>query len=341
MATVHSFVPSPQHVYPDHPEAPGRFDVLAPKLNSFEAERLANKPALEDEITQVHRAELVHALQATCKRGEAIIDPAPTFVTYSSFDDALLAAGAVLSCTRAVLNGEADNAFAVVRPPGHHAEPDRAMGFCLFNNVAVAACDALTGDFREHVARVAIVDYDAHHGNGTQAAFLEEERVGYLSTHQWGIYPGTGWYTEAAGARQRIVNVPLPARSGDRVFEHVAQRIIEPFIRSFRPDLILVSAGFDAHWNDPITTLGLSTAGFYVLSKRLVELAAEHCKGRIVFVLEGGYDPVNLANGAAAVFAALTGSSSGRSAADAMPYSEPESAFRQIDSIVKWHAFDQ
>jgi acetoin utilization deacetylase AcuC-like enzyme len=212
------------------------------------------------------------------------------------------------------------------------------MGFCLLNNVAVAACDAMAAS-RLHSQRVAIVDYDAHHGNGTQAAFLDDPRVAYLSTHQWGIYPGSGRATEAPDARQRIVNIPLPARAGDRVFEHVAGALMEPFIRSFRPDLMLVSAGFDAHWNDPITTLGLSTAGFFMLSKRLVDLAAQYCAGRIVFVLEGGYDPTNLANGAAAVFAALLGSAHGPDVDDRMPYAEPESALAQIDAIREWHGF--
>ncbi len=214
------------------------------------------------------------------------------------------------------------------------------MGFCIFNNVAVAACGALEDQsLASSIQRVAIVDYDAHHGNGTQAAFLNDPRVAYLSTHEWGIYPGTGWYTEAPDARQRIVNVPLPARSGDTVFERIADALIQPFLRIFKSDLILVSAGFDAHWNDPITTLGLSTAGFRILSRRLVDLAEESCNGRIVFVLEGGYDPVNLANGAAAVFAALTGSSPDPEVDDPMPYPEPASAYAQIDEVRKWHGF--
>jgi acetoin utilization deacetylase AcuC-like enzyme len=330
-------VPAPQHVYADHPEAPERFDLLKPRLESFGAEALTVHPASRTEVARVHRPALIEALQAACKRGTAIIDPAPTYITPSSFDDALLAAGATLDCTRAVLSGEAHNAFAIMRPPGHHAEPGRAMGFCLFNNVAIAACESMAAS-RLHAQRVAIVDYDAHHGNGTEAAFLADPRVGYLSTHQWGIYPGTGGLMEVPEARQRIVNVPLPARSGDRVFQHIADALIEPFIRSFRPDILFVSAGFDAHWNDPITTLGLSTAGFYMLSRRLVELAEAHCGGRVVFVLEGGYDAANLANGAAAVFAALQASTPPE-VADQMPYPEPESALGQIDNIREWHGF--
>ena len=339
MTTAYAFVPAPQHAYPDHPEAPDRFDVLARRLDAFGADLLPIGPATRAQIARVHSLALIVSLERICRRGTAIIDPAPTFVTTSSFDDALLAAGATLQCTRAVINGGARNAFSIVRPPGHHAEPERPMGFCLFNNVAVAACDALTEPSATPIRRVAILDYDAHHGNGTQAAFLSDARVAYLSTHQWGIYPGTGWYTDAPEARQRILNVPLPARSGDMVFERVANTIMEPFVRAFKPDLMLVSAGFDAHWKDPITTLGLSTAGFYMLSKRLVELAEELCGGRIAFVLEGGYDAANLANGAAAVFAALMSSQVDLTREDRMPYPEPESAYSQIEDIRKWHGF--
>ena len=223
-------------------------------------------------------------------------------MTGASFEAALRAAGGTLECVRRVVNGDADNAFAIVRPPGHHAEPERAMGFCLFNNVAIAAAAALNEGLRS----VAIVDYDAHHGNGTQTAFWDDPRVAYLSTHQWGIYPGSGWHEEAPHARSRIVNVPLPAMAGDQTYARLAHEIFGPCVRRFQPELLLVSAGFDAHWNDPITSLGLSTAGFHSLSSRLVELAQETCAGRIVFVLEGGYDPANVANGALAVFAALT-----------------------------------
>jgi len=338
MTTAYAFVPAPQHAYPGHPEAPDRFDLLTPRLGSFGAEAMAVHPASRSDVGRVHRPELIEGLEAACKRGSAIIDPAPTYITSSSFEDALQAAGATLDCTRAVLSGEAHNAFAIVRPPGHHAEPARAMGFCLFNNIAIAACDAIAAS-RSSAPRVAIVDYDAHHGNGTEAAFLDDPRVAYLSTHQWGIYPGTGRATEAPEARQRIVNVPLPARAGDMIFQHIADVLVEPLVHSFKPDLLLVSAGFDAHWNDPITTLGLSTSGFYTLSKRLVELAEQQCGGRIVFVLEGGYDAANLANGAAAVFAALLGSGSGPQVDDRMPYAEPESALAQIDSLRAWHGF--
>jgi acetoin utilization deacetylase AcuC-like enzyme len=232
-----------------------------------------------------------------------------------------------------VIQGEASNAYAIVRPPGHHAEPERAMGFCIFNNIAVAARDALA----QGIERVAIIDYDAHHGNGTQAAFQNEERVAFLSTHQWGIYPGTGWIDDSPHARKRLVDVPLPAYAGDQVYEQVADRIFVPFIRSFQPQLILISVGFDAHWNDPITTLGLSTAGYLMLAKKVVSLAEEFCDGKIIFVLEGGYDPLNVANGSQGVFIAATGKGE-LDVQDPNPRREPDCEAR-IQEVLRWHGF--
>jgi acetoin utilization deacetylase AcuC-like enzyme len=334
MDSVYTFVPAPGHEYPDHPERPGRFEILEPRLKSFDAERVEAKPATREEIARVHNPKLVSTLEKVCREeAPGIIDYAPTYVTQSSFDDALLAAGGVITCSRAVLSGDAQNAFAIVRPPGHHAEPDRAMGFCIFNNVATAARDALA----HGLERVAIIDYDAHHGNGTQAAFLNEERVAFLSTHQWGIYPGTGWIEDAPHARKRIVNVPLPAHAGDKVYEQVADEIFKPFVESFKPQMIFISVGFDAHWNDPITTLGLSTQGYLMLAKKVVALAEEFCNGRIVFVLEGGYDPMNVSNGVEAVFLAATGK--GESGAnDPNPHKEPDCESR-IAEVCKWHGF--
>ena len=332
MQTVYTFVPSRGHEYPDHPERPGRLDVLEPELNSFHAEKLDATPAAPEQVARVHDPKLIRALEEVCKQGPGVIDYAPTFVTETSFEDALLAAGGVIACTRAVIRGDARNAFAIVRPPGHHAEPRRAMGFCIFNNIAIAAREALENG----LTRVMVIDYDAHHGNGTQAAFLNEERVGFISTHQWGIYPGTGWIEDVPHAKKRIVNVPLGAMAGDETYARVADEIFKPIVESFRPEMIFVSAGFDAHWNDPITTLGLSSSGFYALSKKLVDLAGEYCGGKIVFVLEGGYEPENVANGAAAVFSALTNSKSGKEANDPSPYPDPDHGPRTSE-IRKWH----
>ena len=337
MPTVYTFVPSPNHIYPDHPERPGRLDVLKPRLDSFPAEMIESKPATRAEVERVHSSKLIAALEKVCREdAPGIIDYAPTYVTESSFEDALLAAGGVITCARAVLRGEADNAFAIVRPPGHHAEPDRAMGFCMFNNVAIGARDALA----HGMERVMIIDYDAHHGNGTQAAFLDEERVAFLSAHQFqpGFYPGTGAMKDAAHAKKRIVNVPLPARAGDQAYEQVADKIFKPFVESFKPQMIFISVGFDAHWNDPITSLGLSTNGYFMLAQKCIALADEFCNGRIVFVLEGGYDPVNVAEGAEATLHALTKSPRRSEAGDPSPHEEPDCESR-IEEIRKWHGF--
>jgi acetoin utilization deacetylase AcuC-like enzyme len=335
MTTAYTFVPSPNHLYPDHPERPARLDILQPRLKDYDAELVDVKPASRDEISLVHHPKLVAKLETICREeAPGIIDYAPTYVTSTSFDDALLAAGGVVTCTRAVLNGDAKNAFAIVRPPGHHAEPDRAMGFCIFNNIAVGARVAL----QEGMERVLIIDYDAHHGNGTQAAFLNEERVGFLSAHQWGIYPGTGWIEDAPHAKKRIVNVPLPAYAGDKAYEQVADRVFKSFVESFKPQMIFISVGFDAHWNDPITTLGLSTQGYFMLAQKVVALADEYCDGRIVFVLEGGYDPTNVANGAGTVFDALSRRGLRHEAHDPNPHKEPDCESR-IDEVLNWNGF--
>jgi acetoin utilization deacetylase AcuC-like enzyme len=341
MKTVYTFVPSTNHIYPDHPERPERLEILQSRLKSFDAELIEAEPAMSEEIAYVHNPKLISALERVCREeAPGIIDYAPTYVTKSSFEDARLAAGGVISCVRAVLGGDANNAFAIVRPPGHHAEPDRAMGFCIFNNVAIAARDALVGaDSRLSVQRVAIIDYDAHHGNGTQAAFLNEERVGFLSVHQYqaGFYPGTGWIEDAPHAKKRIVNVPLPAYAGDQVYEQVAERLFIPFVESFKPQMILISVGFDAHWSDPITMLGLSSAGYLTLARKVVALAESYCDGRIIFVLEGGYDPMNVANGAETIFIAATGKGV-LEPNDPSPRKEPDCQAR-IEEIRKWHGF--
>ncbi len=332
MNSIFTFVRSPNHEYPDHPERPARLDLLEPILASFNAERIGPIRATTDEVARVHEPKLIRTIEEVCQQGMGIIDHAPTYVTKTSFEDALFAAGGALACTRAVMNGEARNAFAIVRPPGHHAEPHRAMGFCIFNNIAIAAQDALAHGM-EHVM---VIDYDAHHGNGTQAAFMDDERAGFISTHQWGIYPGTGWIEDAPHAKGRLFNVPLHAHAGDKTFARIADEIFKPAVERFRPQMLFISVGFDAHWNDPLTSLGLSTQGYFNIARKLVELAEEYCDGKIVFVLEGGYDPHNVAHGAAAVFDALTNARFKNEANDPSPYPEPDHE-SHIHEVLKWN----
>jgi acetoin utilization deacetylase AcuC-like enzyme len=337
MKTVYTFVPSRTHEFPDHPERPGRLELVELQLTAgvAGADQIQAMPATPDQVARVHQPQLITAIKEVCKQGPGVIDSAPTYITQTSYEDALLAAGGVIACTNAVIKGDSQNAFAIVRPPGHHAEPHRAMGFCIFNNVAIAAQEAIANGME----RVMVIDYDAHHGNGTQAACTNDERFGFISTHQWGIYPGTGWINDAPNARGRLVNVPLHAYAGDKTFAHVADEIFKPVVESFRPQMLFISAGFDAHWNDPITSLGLSTQGYYNISKKLVDLAEEYCKGKIVFVLEGGYDPNNVANGTMAVFDALTHSPLRKDAHDPSPHTDPDHESRIVE-IRKWHGIN-
>ncbi|MBM3150674.1 MAG: histone deacetylase [Chloroflexi bacterium] len=336
MKTACLLVPSPAHVYPGHPEEPGRLALLEGLPGKSQADSitwLETAPASKEEIARVHTRQMIDGLEAACRQGPDIIDYAPTYVTRSSFQDALTAAGGTVACTQAVLQGQTRNAFAIVRPPGHHAEPDRAMGFCLFNNVAIAARLALENG----IQRLLVVDFDAHHGNGTQAAFRDEERVAYLSTHQEYIYPGSGRMEEAPHARGRIVNLPLPARSGDAAFATIASQVIAPLAAKFRPEMIFVSAGFDSHWDDPLTALGLSPAGYHALAESLVQLAGQYCRDRVVFVLEGGYRPANVASGVGACLGALTGADFSPTDGPS-PYPEPDIRAR-VDALRKWHGF--
>lgn len=333
MTTQYTFVQSPNHQFPDHPERPGRLELL--DLTSIaDIQEIPAEEATLDEIGRVHTRNMIEQLERSCSQGPGVIDYAPTYVTPTSFHDARLAVGATLAVTRAVLTGAATNAFAIVRPPGHHAEPTHAMGFCLFNNVAIAAQDALAAGLE----RVAVVDFDVHHGNGTQSAALDDERFGFLSSQQEGIYPGrTGTLDDAPHATGRIVNVPLPSGTGEKGFTLVAEQIYQPFIANFRPQMIFVSAGFDAHWSDPLASLGLTSAGYFMLAQALRSLAETHCGGKIVFVLEGGYRQRNVSNGIHSVFAALTGRPAPQFN-DTSPHREPDIQ-KRVEAVLHRHHF--
>jgi acetoin utilization deacetylase AcuC-like enzyme len=336
MTTACAIVLSPGHAYPDHEEAPSRFKHLGgweSKPYAASIQFIKPQPAPRDIVTAVHSERMLLEFEAACRQGPGITDYAPTYVTPSTYADAFLAAGAALDCTRLVLAGEAQNAFAIVRPPGHHAEPEASMGFCLFNNIAISARQALS----EGIGKALIVDFDVHHGNGTQAVFFNESKVAFLSTQQENIYPfRTGFIDDAPQARGRIVNVPLPPRAGDNAFARIAEEVLTPLGEQFKPKMIFVSAGFDSHWDDPLAELGLSSAGYYRYSQRLVELAGQYCGGKIVFVLEGGYNPRNVASGVEAILSALTGMEF--NAQDPSPYPEP-GVDERLKEVRKWNGF--
>jgi acetoin utilization deacetylase AcuC-like enzyme len=222
-----------------------------------------------------------------------------------SYAAALKAAGAVVEAVDRVLRSECDRAFCAVRPPGHHAEPDRVMGFCLFNNVGVAAAQALA----RGVERVMVVDWDVHHGNGTQAMFYDEPRVLYLSSHEFPFYPGTGALDEVGEGRGRgfTVNLPMPAGMGDAEYARVYRQVVEPIGRAFDPQLLLVSVGFDPHVDDPLASMRVTERGFAEMAAVCLSIASGASAGKAVFALEGGYDLDGIARSAAAVTALMLG----------------------------------
>jgi acetoin utilization deacetylase AcuC-like enzyme len=281
-----------------HPESPARLRAVLAALDDPEFTRLERREAPEaarEDLLRVHpRRHVEGILAAVPKTGHVGID-ADTVLSPASGEAALRAAGAVTAAVDAVVAKEADNAFCAVRPPGHHAEPQRAMGFCLFNNAAIGALRAREA---HGLARVAVVDFDVHHGNGTQAAFEADGGLFYASTHQYPLYPGTGAASETGVGN--VVNVPLRPMAGSSQFRYgVTQRIL-PALDAFRPELVIVSAGFDAHRSDPLAQLMLEEADYTWITEKLLEIAYRHAAGRLVATLEGGYDLSALAASAAA-----------------------------------------
>lgn len=288
---------------PGHPERPQRVEMASKvieALNWLERDGLVLLPpraATVAELAAIHDRAYIQMVEEACHKvaeeqarsgRKTRFFATDTYVSAKSYEAALKAAGAPLTAVDAIMKGEVQNAYCLVRPPGHHALPDEAMGFCLFNNVAVAARYAI-----DHygLERVMIIDYDVHHGNGTQDVFYEDPRVLYFSTHQAPFYPGTGHSHErgeGAGLGTTI-NVPLPAGTTFDTFDAVFRQVMAPAADRYNPQLILVSAGFDAHWHDPLGEIYLSTAGFLRLTQIIIELAKLLCDGRLVMVQEGGY----------------------------------------------------
>jgi acetoin utilization deacetylase AcuC-like enzyme len=281
-----------------HPEHPARLKAVLTALEAPEFAALDRREAplaTREQIARVHAGFYVdRVLEAVPESGYVALDP-DTIISPGSGEAALRAAGALVAAVDAVAGGEARNAFCAVRPPGHHAEAARAMGFCMFNNVAVGAEQAR----KVHgLARVAVVDFDVHHGNGTQHMFEKDADLFYASTHQWPFYPGTGAADETGVGN--IVNVPLAPMSGSREFQAAMSDIVLPALTRFRPDLLMISAGFDAHADDPLASLRLHESDYEWATRQLMRVADDCCGGRVVSTLEGGYDLEALAASAAA-----------------------------------------
>jgi acetoin utilization deacetylase AcuC-like enzyme len=287
---------------PGHPEQPDRahvFDSVAARWRELGTRVLAPRSATREELIRVHSPGYVRFIEGT--RGRAVALDPDTFTSPESVDVALLAAGAAVQAAQHA-KAHREAAIALVRPPGHHAEPDGAMGFCLFNNIGIAAAAMLD----EGLSRVAIVDIDVHHGNGTQRMFYDDRRVLYVSTHQFPFYPGTGAATEigAGDGAGYTVNVPLEAGATDADYDRV-QDVIDVILDQYAPEMLLVSAGFDAHEDDPLASMRMTTAGYANLVTRLKRVADRHCP--IALVTEGGYDLDALAACLDATLGVITG----------------------------------
>jgi acetoin utilization deacetylase AcuC-like enzyme len=294
-----------EHITPHkHPERWQRVKVVMEMLEALNwlkrdgLIQLAPRAATIEELAAVHEREYIQEVEAASYQAEqeearsgrqTLFFATDTYVSAKSYEAALKAAGAPLVAIDAVMKGEVDNAYCLVRPPGHHAVAESAMGFCLFNNVAVAARYAID---HYNLERVMIIDYDVHHGNGTQEMFYDDPRVLYFSVHQAPFYPGTGLAEERGegAGHGTTINVPLPAQTGFDAYESIFRQVMVPAADRFDPQLILVSAGFDAHWTDPIGDMYLSTAAFAKLNQIIIDLARQMCQGRLVMVQEGGYN---------------------------------------------------
>ena len=276
-----------------HPESPDRLRAIVSRLKAggvLDRLVLIEPTSVADEwITQVHEASYLTRLKSQAPvSGRVSLDP-DTSISAGSLPAAYLAAGGVLAAADAIMAGTVDHAFCAIRPPGHHAESDRAMGFCLFNNVAIAARYLQR---RHGVARVLIVDWDVHHGNGTQHTFDDDPSVLFFSTHQYPHYPGTGRATERGKGKGEglTINVPMSAGQGDEDYREIFERVLVPAADAYKPEFVLISAGFDAHRDDPLASMGLTEEGYATLTGIVAGIARRHSKSRVLSCLEGGYN---------------------------------------------------
>ena len=274
-----------------HPESPRRLEAVYAMLDRPDMDgkyvSIPARYATPEEIGLVHSKSYIGLIASTAGKGNFSLDP-DTQTTPESYDTAKLAVGGVFSAIDGVMTGEVDNAFALVRPPGHHASEHQAAGFCLFNNVAIGARYALS---KYGLQRILIVDWDLHHGDGTQGIFYGDKKVLYFSTHQYPAYPGSGVLSETGQGEGRgyTINVPLKARSDDSLYVKAFRSILQPVAMKFKPELILLSAGFDSYFQDPLGDMRVTAKGYVYMTRILMDIAAACCQGRLVAVLEGGY----------------------------------------------------
>jgi acetoin utilization deacetylase AcuC-like enzyme len=295
---------------PGHPERPARYRAIIERLESSglleDLTPLGARIASDDELALVHARDYIGLVEREVAQGRRQLSTGDTDIGAHSIESARIAAGSILSAVDAVFSGQAANAFCVVRPPGHHASEAIGMGFCFFNNVAIGARYA---QHRYGAERVVIVDWDVHHGNGTQDIFYRDGSVLFFSTHQSPWYPGTGAASERgeADGAGKTINCPFPAGSGSREIVGASQDILIPAAKEFRPDFFLISAGFDSRVNDPLGQFLLTDDDFAELTRMMADFAADHCAGRLVSVLEGGYNLDGLAAASEAHVRAMRG----------------------------------
>ena len=279
----------------EHPESPERLMAVTEHLaaRGLLGKMIAVTPEYADEadIALVHDPEYLRKIETGCRRGDLTLDAEDTYLNRHSYTIALLSAGGAIAGAEAVISGTVRRAFCAIRPPGHHADSGRGMGFCLLNNIAVAARYLQA---RHGVSRIFIVDWDVHHGNGTQSIFLEDPSVYFFSIHEHPsfLYPGTGrrWETGKGAGEGKTLNSPMAPGAGDEEYRMAFEQMLRPAIEAFRPEILLVSAGFDAHRDDPLADMQLTDEGFRFMTRFVAEMADRHCGGKLVSVLEGGYD---------------------------------------------------
>jgi acetoin utilization deacetylase AcuC-like enzyme len=300
-----------KHDTGQHVEVAARLEAIISHLEKTGLKKqltfIKPRPATIDEIALVHQRDYIKEIEETAGRGGGWLDP-DTVTSAGSYEAALYAAGGLIRAVEAVMGGEVNSAFALVRPPGHHATSRYAKGFCLFNNIAIATKYALD---KYKLERLLIIDFDVHHGNGTQEVFYDNPQVMYISTHEYPFYPGTGAIDETGrgDAKGTNINIPLPAGCGDAEYIKAFEQIIVPLAQRFNPQLILVSAGYDNHWADPLAMMQVSVSGFGQMVGIIKGLADELCGGRLAFTLEGGYNLDALAASVKATFDTLLGNS--------------------------------